>query len=375
MKSFYRISASVLLAAASAFNGLVLAESSRPEKTQLTVDSFSYSISPREVKNIFFLDATRGWMTIVDHSNETGYILKTQDGGNTWHKFTTPSQISHIFFISASHGWALRFLSDPKSKETAVYLMVTKDGGEHWERTSDKPVAISTRQNHQIVTSMAFIDRSRGWLVGEGSAGKGFVLETLNGGQSFRTPDGLPQGLTGCVGVYARTGLGVLILGSEYVLISADNGKTWKSAVAPETLGISPQLFDMSSAAFLKDGRGWLVGQGYRGSGTILSTTDFGRSWRLEFAAEGASNFKGIWTTDDKRRCAVGYSSLLFCTADDGISWSSREVLPARVRDQSNYFRNLVLLPSGRGWVMRYGGYLYRTADGGQTWLEADPVQ
>jgi hypothetical protein len=125
-------------------------------------------------------------------------------------------------------------------------------------------------------------------------------------------------------------------------------------------------------AAFLKDGRGWLVGQD--NGGPILTTRDFGRSWRKEFEDEGGTVLQKIWLLDNKRRCAVGNSTLLFCTMDDGLTWISKDVLPPPSIGQSRLFRNIVLLDSGHGWVLRYGGYLYATNNDGQSWRQFDPI-
>jgi photosystem II stability/assembly factor-like uncharacterized protein len=33
------------------------------------------------------------------------------------------------------------------------------------------------------------------------------------------------------------------------------------------------------------------------------------------------------------------------------------------------------MLVSGRGWTVRFGGFLYQTSDGGQTWQGIDPIK
>jgi photosystem II stability/assembly factor-like uncharacterized protein len=362
--------AAALLWIATTFCGRALSQ-----QPQFNVDSFSYSTSQHEVTNTFFLGEVYGWMAATDHQTDEGYVLRTQDGGSSWHSFKAPSHIKQLLFISPARGWALRSVNNSQAGRTTFSIFVTNDGGEHWASASNTPVIASTRQNYRSVGSpgLAFINKMHGWLV-EGPAHSCHVMESLDGGHSFETMVNLPPGLTDCTSVYARPDIGVLIIGTDYVLLSRDEGKSWKSVVHPESLGISPELFDMASATFLKNGHGWLAGQGYRGNGTILRSEDFGRSWRLEFGADVATNFKSLWATDGKHRCAVGYTSLLFCTSDDGASWVSRDVLPPRLRGQSDYFGNLVLFASGRGWVVRFGGYLYGTTDGGQTWHELDPL-
>jgi photosystem II stability/assembly factor-like uncharacterized protein len=75
-----------------------------------------------------------------------------------------------------------------------------------------------------------------------------------------------------------------------------------------------------------------------------------------------------------KYGCVVGYSTHMFCTTDEGVTWTSKDVLPVRSNGQSDFFKNLVILESGRGWVLREGGYLYRTIDSGLTWHVLDPI-
>src|SRR5258708_7412555 len=196
MKPSYKLAFTILFALAMLFSGTNAETSLR--KSQLISDSFSYSVSTHEVKDVFFLNATNGWMAVTDHTTDTGYLLATQDAGRTWRWFSTPPQIGRVFFTSPHHGWALRFVSDSSSAQTTIYLLSTKDGGEHWTSESDKPVvAVPTSKNGRITASMAFLNESHAWFVGRGSGASGYVLETTDG-QSFKTPSGLPPGLIGC---------------------------------------------------------------------------------------------------------------------------------------------------------------------------------
>lgn len=338
----------------------------------LNVDTFSHSTSAHQVSDLFFLDADHGWMAMTDRNSGVGYILKTQDGGNTWQRFKILSNINQLFFIDQKKGWALRHPPHSDSSQTRIDLVVTNDGGEHWKNVSPTPVFTPTNQSKETVTSMAFIDELHGWLVGEGPDRDGLVFQTDDGGQTLRQSDPLPKGTSNCLGVYAGPKTGVLVFGVGFVIRSVDNGKTWKSPIETEKLGINRGAFVIPSARFMHDGRGWLVGQA--GGGAILSSRDFGQTWRMEFEDKNGTIFQDLWPADTKHRCAVGNSTLLFCTTNDGLTWTSRDVLPQPSTGQSRIFRNIVLLNSGRGWVLRYGGYLYRTIDNGQTWQEFDPI-
>ncbi len=311
-------------------------------------------------------------MTVTDHSTEIAYVLRTRDGGQSWQKFDALSGMRQVYFNDANQGRGLRWSGKSTSPDTHTDLIYTKDGGEHWAPASSEPVVKSTEQTQEFVTSMAFSSRTVGWLVGEGPGQRGFILHTVDGGRTFTRPEGLPETLSNCFGVYASPKTGVLIFGLGFVLRSTDGGRTWASPIDAQKWGISESGFIVSSARFLSDGRGWLAGQA--GGGAILATRNSGASWRIEFEDKEGTIFEDLWLKDDKRRCAVGNSTLLFCTDDDGLAWSSRNVLPHQSAGQSRIFKSIVLLDSGRGWVVRFGGYLYGTTDGGHTWHDLDPL-
>jgi photosystem II stability/assembly factor-like uncharacterized protein len=217
-------------------------------------------------------------------------------------------------------------------------------------------------------------DDEYGWIVGDAGGKTGIILETSDGGRTFKKPDALPQAISACFGVYVRREVGALVFGIGFVLRSADKSRTWQSPVDLQLLGIKEVAFNVSSAAFLNDGRGWLVGQGSKG-GIVLVTQDFGQSWRTEFESGSAANFRSIWILDGKHRCVVGSRTSMFCTIGDGHTWNSRGVLSAPLVEQSHVFKNLVILASGRGWVIQEGGYLYQTDDSGLTWHDFDPMK
>jgi photosystem II stability/assembly factor-like uncharacterized protein len=338
-------------------------------RQQLNVDTFSQLTSPHDVFDIFFLDEIHGWMAITDRNSSIGYILRTEDGGNSWRRLKAPSGITRLFFTNQDHGWALRFSSlDSNTAKRSIDLFATEDGGMHWKKLSLASIVRSTEQ----ITSLAFYDELHGWLVGNGPGRTGLIIQTDDGGNTLKRSDHLPKDISNCLGVYAGPKTGALIFGFGFVVRSVDNGKTWQSPIKAEELGVDKTVFDMSSAKFTQDGRGWLVGQA--GGGTILASLDFGQTWRIEFEDKEGTIFQDLWLLDNQRRCAVGNRTFLFCTANDGLTWTSRDVLPPPTTGQSRLFRQIVLLDSGRGWVLRYGGYLYGTTDGGQTWHEFDPL-
>lgn len=367
--SYTKRAPSSFLALACLWTGTLFMQMSSICGQNLNVDTFSSSVSPHQVFDVFFLDSTNGWMAVTDHNRSLGYILQTRDGGSSWRRVEAPSDIRQLFFTDSENGWALQWVNNAKLNGTSIHLLRTTDGGDHWNEPSMAAVITSTEKTHEYIISMAFTNKSDGWLVGGGAGASGFILRTKDGGMSFSRVN---RSVPGCLGVSAGPKRGILVFGIGSVLRSVDDGEKWASSINPEMLGVNPDAFVMNSARFLQDGRGWLVGQA--GWGAILATRDSGQSWHQEFEDKGGTLFEDLWVVDSKRRCAVGNTTLLFCTNNDGLAWSSTEVLPRPTLGQSRLFKRLVLLASGRGWVVRYGGYLYRTSDGGDTWQEFDPI-
>ena len=116
------------------------------------------------------------------------------------------------------------------------------------------------------LSSVVFVDESRGWAVGDG----GTILASTDGGVSWKTQSsGTEAGLRSVQFLDARQGWAVGDSGT--ILASTDGGVSWKT----QSSGTKKLL---SSVQFLDPRQGWAVGQ----SGTILASTDGGVSWKTQ---------------------------------------------------------------------------------------------
>jgi photosystem II stability/assembly factor-like uncharacterized protein len=340
-------------------------------------DVYSYRIAHREVTSVFFLDSARGWLTLLDHTRHRSYLFQTRDGGRTWRSRGAPWGLSHLYFLNSRLGWGLTYetasrgftgwLGTEPDGSATVYLVRTRDGGKTWVRV------FPTHAPPATIAAVAFATDEDGWLVGGGPDGTGIVLKAAEGGRQVRRAAGLPEDLQACLGVYASRAVGVWVYGAGFVLHSGDEGMTWERPPGIMSLGIKPDSFWISSAFFLDSGRGWLAGNGPDWS--LLVTNDLGRHWRRAAGSWGGAALLDVWFSDPQHGCAAGASTTLFCTADGGSTWDARNVLPAREEGQADFFTKVVMLGSGRGWVLRAGGFLYETTDGGQTWRPFDPLE
>jgi photosystem II stability/assembly factor-like uncharacterized protein len=325
----------------------------------------NYAYAERPVEDIFFSDSSNGWI-VVSESDQC-YLLRTFDGGITWSKVSVPTRTYGVFFLDARIGWALA-LGGPIHDAPNTYLFQTRDSGKSWKRIQDKRIAGCGEQGCTVVSGMAFSDGSHGWLIGVNPGG--FLWTTSNAGRSIHLvkrpelPDS-PRGL------YANRAGRVWIFGNQFILYSPDNGNSWRDQLASsDLLHTRPELI-LESGIVSESGAGWAAGQ--NATGTILNTRDFGDHWTVALESDQLTTFMSLSFWDSEHGCAAGTSTLLFCTADGGKAWSQRDVLPKQIGVQSPFFEKIVLLKSGRGWILRTGGFLYETLDGGQVWRALDP--
>ena len=148
-----------------------------------------------------------------------------------------------------------------------------------------------------------------------------------------------------------------------HVLISDDNGASWKQARVPTRA--------LLTAVHMHDERiGWAVGH----DAVILRTGDGGESWRIvHYAPEEERPLLDVWFRDERTGFAVGAYGYFLATEDGGDTWTSRAV------SEDDFHLN-ALAPGGgrksgsqRLYIAAEAGVAYRSDDGGETWRALAP--
>lgn len=162
-------------------------------------------------------------------------------------------------------------------------------------------------------------------------------------------PAGLSAKATGVVQLsIARAGNRLVSVGERgMVLVSDDNGKTWRQSKVPVSTSLT-------RVAFVNDKAGWVIGHG----GVVLATTDAGDTWvkqldgigaaKLELDAAQAETQAHASNANGQRRLADAQRLV-----DDG---ADKPLLALHFFDVK------------RGFVMGAYGIAFGTVDGGQTW-------
>jgi photosystem II stability/assembly factor-like uncharacterized protein len=335
----------------------------------MQIDLRAYAVNPHEVDDIFFLDQRHGWVVLEDHKRNLRALFRTNDGGKTWPELNAPRGIGQTYFVDSQVGWALRGV---KSRGRYYsYLLRSRDGGTTWQQTTTEPLEAKLAPD-EFVVRMAFSDHKAGWFFTSRTGPSGSVLVTRDGGKSVEVSS-TPKNNQDYRGIFVLPSGRAWILGSENILATRNFGKTWEQQFDWVDPRLNPVETLLASAWFFPDGRGWVVGQEVD-EGIVLATGDFGNHWQRAFESREPPGLKSVYFSDENDGCAVGLFESLLCTRDGGSTWTNRKVLPAPKGTQANFFIQIVMLKSGRGFAMRAGGFLYETKDGGQTWHEFDPL-
>jgi len=183
-------------------------------------------------------------VTIAGTDLTSGTLYRTTDGGITWNSTAIPFGEASLYFTDASDGWALVSLGAAMSHE-AVAVFRTADGGTTWKQVfTNDPTVTGSSDSLPFVgdkNGIVALDGMHAWVTGaQPSSDFIYIYASLDGGASWSQPAiDMPAGYAGAmtnaflprffggtngilpVGMYSNTPGMVFYL-------SKDGGLTWK---------------------------------------------------------------------------------------------------------------------------------------------------
>ena len=261
-----------------------------------------------------------------------GKILETTDGGRNWE--IRPSGVDvglyDVCFADAHNGWV--------SGQDGLVLH-TADGGRTWQKQEANALAEEKDGPKLPVYLFALdcIDKDHAWAVGDRS----IVTSTTDGGRTWR---------------------------SRKVAGASDDLSGGESLAAADPIFYDVQFLDLQ--------QGWIVGE----FGKILHTDDGGESWREQQRTlmEGSGIFDpldlptlyGLHLVDAQRGVASGIEAHMARTTDGGARWSF-DKFEVEYPLLDPLFR-VVELPDGQSWAVGAAGEVVRRAAGATAWKRAE---
>jgi photosystem II stability/assembly factor-like uncharacterized protein len=263
------------------------------------------------LRGVHFVTASEGWIV-----GDLGTILHTANSGKTWSaqmSGSTGYTLNAVWFISPAIGLAVG---------SAGRVLRTTDGGKTWG-----VVVASTSSG---LNDVLFQDANRGWIVGNG----GTILRTNNGGATWTRVTPAPT-----------------VADLQAV------------SFPPYTLGGNPPADPY--------GMGWAVGAG----GTILTTNDFGQTWRLVSPYVTTEGLFGVARLTKVDAIAVGTNTTVLNTyaSGDTALWQLLP-LPAPLTNFTAVSWSPQSPAPGNAWAVgkQTSGpalaIVFHSDDGGATW-------
>ncbi len=274
---------------------------------------------------VWFTDSLHGYAT-GGSAWEQGVLLSSVDGGLSWAIDTVvKNRLECVMFDAGGQGYAcgmdgLAFFRPP--------------GEPHWYRF---------RMDYCWNRSCFFRNDHNGVIV----AGEGFQdgLARKLGPEAIWVMDTVYDFPNALSAVWFSDSTTVHAAGLGWVLRSDDGGLSWTR------LPLTGDFY--RSIHFPTASTGYICGH----SGTLLKTTDAGRSWQTirEGGGLGSKNqpFRAVWFVSAEKGYLVGDHGLFWRTENGGRDWTSLAGLPESA-DAADIF-----VLGHRGWITADNGRLF----------------
>jgi len=143
-----------------------------------------------------------------------------------------------------------------------------------------------------------------------------------------------------------------------HIILSDDNGKSWRQAETVPTRSTLTTLFAI-------DNRIWAAGH----DSVILTSADGGENWtRQFFDPDRQQPVMDLFFRDQNHGIAVGAYGLMLLTTDGGLTWDDWAVN----EEDDAHLNAIIQLPDGRLLIAGEAGFSYRSSDQGETWERMD---
>lgn len=271
-----------------------------------------------------------------------------------------------VHFPEPARGWALHGSEPnriaPLYGSLAVYR--TLDAGKSWQGQDiqSRAAGFSLNWSTSRLSAGAFPDRDTAYVAGAQNIYTptpiAFVLRTVNAGQSW-TQQPLPTIAVLHDLQFSDSRRGVAVGEQGTILYTRDAGTTWLRASSGTTARLRKVCWAAPQVAYALGA-----------PATLLKTIDGGATWQPVPTAF----FTGAPLADINVNLAftsatTGFTCLsgrVYRTTDGGLTW-----LPASA-DVRGQLVGSAMAPTGQGWA--FGTKLVRTTDGGQTWSTPFPL-
>lgn len=218
-----------------------------------------------------------------------GRLDLSRDGGQTWtavKKLPTGQRLSRAQFFDPATGFALMGVHEIHGLEPV---------GKAWQ-------ALGSWADISL-SDLFFLDRQRGWAVGQ----KGALVSTVDGGRSW-TLSALDTDRFLNRVFFVNAKLGFAVGAHQAIFRTQDGGKAWERLMNGRG--------SIMTVTFVDNKHGWVAGD----QGLVMATADGGDSWRA-CPVPTIETIRAMGFSDRLRGLVGGAGGLLYATRDGCRSW------------------------------------------------------
>lgn len=296
------------------------------------------SQTQEDLFGIFFISTSKGF-AVGDH----GVVLKTTDGGQTWHNINiAPYWSKQVFFTDYYHGWICGCKS----------ILYTNDGGESWTQQYWQ----SGSYPSNCFNTIYFINNSTGFVAGtyresSSSNDKLIIYKTNNSGQSW-TQIYLESGKNPQKILFSNSQEGWLagttgVLNQYVFEHTNDGGVTWER--------ISPPYSSIFGRNELVKVSNYIINAGYSDGispSRIMKSSD-GLNWP-SYEIGGITNVYSLCFPSLYNGWAGKSGGVFWHSTDIGNTWTS---VPSPT---SETIEDIFFLNDNLGWACGRNGMLMK---------------
>ena len=283
-----------------------------------------------QINDIFFLDSLTGWIVTAgaSSSSDTGYIIKTTNGGDNWQVQYNPiMNFNALQFLNSNTGYA-------GGGNGFGRFFKTINGGLNWNNIFSFGFI--------TVTDLSFVNKDTGWVCSNDPIGGG-IFKTTNGGFNWQQQLGASFSIKKLFFINSDTGWAGSDEANSKLYRTTNSGQVWD-----QQYSFSTSLGDIF---FINGTTGFISGNFVPNA--IRITTNGGFNWDSTSNSQGAID---IYFTSNLMGFTCANFSIVQKTTNGGLSWY-RQTVP------SGFYNSVYFPDSSRGWAG--GTILIHTIDGG----------
>ncbi len=331
------------------------------------VQDLSYLNQSDETENtdVFFSSADKGWMSGGNAYGFGGYMLQTNDGGNTWEKISPEEGFIEAFkkIIFINENEILTKTYTGKVYSSGSWHPITYISGDEIYETYENFVVsdVDVGSSGLLIATGHFYNEDHYKI---------FPADATAGNYPPHTPIEIPyyyDDMPTAPKITIRNTKGVIYNLKDqsnplrqYIMVSEDGGETWEGKQLNAS-GITRDD-DVYGAFFLTEDIGWMVGREIQGFAFVIKTTDGGNTWE-KYNVTDVDSFGSVWFLSTEEGYAtvnvmdVGdyASTKLYHTQDGGATWTPVDIVHTRLGMYKVFFHGPYL-----GYTVGQGANVYR---------------